>query len=59
MQATFLALAGTAIGAFLIVMFVAEVVVALRRDWQRVGVRIAGSWLAASAILVLTLRLAR
>jgi urease accessory protein len=30
-----------------------------RRPWQRIGVRIAGSWIAASAILVLALRLAR
>ena len=34
----------------------------LRRDpafWQRIGVRVAGSWIAASAILVLALRLAK
>jgi urease accessory protein len=30
-----------------------------RRDWQRIAVRVAGSWIAASAILVLALRLAR
>lgn len=29
------------------------------RSWQRIGLRIAGSWIAASAILVLALRLAR
>jgi urease accessory protein len=29
------------------------------RPWQRIGVRIAGSWIAASAILVLALRLTR
>jgi hypothetical protein len=29
------------------------------RPWQRIGVRIAGSWIAASTILVLVLRLAR
>ena len=29
------------------------------RPWQRIGVRIVGSWIAASAILVLALRLAR
>ena len=27
--------------------------------WQRIGVRVVGSWIAASAILVLALRLAR
>ena len=30
----------------------------LRRDWQRIGARIVGSWIAASAILVLALRVA-
>ena len=29
------------------------------RPWQRVGLRILGSWIAASAVLVLALRLAR
>ena len=31
----------------------------LTRDWQRIGARILGSWIAASAILVLALRLCR
>jgi hypothetical protein len=31
----------------------------LTRDWQRIGARIFGSWIAASAILVLALRLGR
>lgn len=30
----------------------------LERDWQRIGLRIAGSWIAASATLVLALTLA-
>jgi urease accessory protein len=30
-----------------------------RHPWQRIGVRIVGSWIAASAVLVLALRLAR
>jgi urease accessory protein len=59
MQTTFLALVGTVIAAFVIVTFVAEAVRALARDWQRIAVRIAGSWIAASAILVLALGLAR
>ena len=29
----------------------------LNRPWQRLGVRIAGSWIAASALLALTLEL--
>jgi urease accessory protein len=59
MLATFLALTGTAIGAFLATLVLADLTAHLRRDWQRIGVRIAGSWIAASAILVLALRLAR
>jgi len=31
----------------------------LRRDWQRLAVRIIGSWIAASAMLVLAVRLTR
>jgi urease accessory protein len=59
MQTTLLALVGTALGAFLVVVLLADLAAALKRDWQRIGVRIVGSWIAASAILVLALRLAR
>jgi len=59
MTATFLALAGSAVAAFLMVMMMADLTVYWRRDWQRIAIRIAGSWIAASAILVLALRLAR
>jgi urease accessory protein len=59
MQRTFLALVGTMIAAFVLATLVAEATRALTRDWQRIGVRIVGSWIAASAILVLALRLAR
>jgi len=31
----------------------------LCREWQRIGVRILGSWIAASAIMGLALRLTR
>jgi urease accessory protein len=53
------ALLGTAVGAVVLLVVVAEAVMRLRRDWQRIGLRIFSSWIAASAILVLTLRLAR
>jgi len=59
MQTTFLALVGTVIAASIMITLVAEAGRALTRDWQRIGVRIVGSWIAASAILVLALRLAR
>ena len=51
------ALAGTALTATLIVAAVACAAAKLTRDWQRIGVRILGSWAAASALLVLALRL--
>jgi hydrogenase/urease accessory protein HupE len=59
MQRTFLALVGTVLAAVVVIVLIAEIGRALRRDWQRIGVRIVGSWIAASAILVLALRLAR
>jgi len=59
MGMTFLALVGTACGALLIVMLLVELTMNRERDWQRIGVRVVGSWIAASAILVLALRLAR
>jgi hydrogenase/urease accessory protein HupE len=59
MQRTFLALVGTVIAASTTVTVIAEIARTLTRDWQRIGVRIVGSWIAASAILVLALRLAR
>ena len=51
--------AGFAAAAMAIVALVMAIAILERRPWQRIGVRIAGSWIAASAILVLALRLAR
>jgi len=51
-------LIGTGFGAIIVLVVMAEGTAVLRRDWQRIGVRIAGSWMAAAAILVLALRLA-
>jgi len=59
MQTTLIALAGTAIGAHLVLLLVAEVAAGRRRPWQRIGMRILGSWIGASAALVLALELAR
>jgi len=50
---------GTAIAALVTLALVALVASRARRPWQLIGVRIAGSWIAASAILVLALRLAK
>jgi hydrogenase/urease accessory protein HupE len=52
-------LIGTGIGASFAVAVVAAGASRLGRPWQQIGVRILGSWIAASAILVLALRFAR
>ena len=54
-----LMLIGTGFGATIALILIVECAARLKRDWQRVGVRILGSWVAASAILVLALQLAR
>ena len=51
--------AGFAAAAMAIVTLVMAIAMLARRPWQRIGARILGSWIAASAILVLALRLAR
>jgi urease accessory protein len=55
---TWVALAGTGLGAVLILSYVGGIAAGLRQPWQRIGIRVAGSWTAASAILVLALALA-
>lgn len=56
---TILALSGTVVAATLTLGLVAYLASALTRDWQRIGVRILGSWTAASTLLVLALQFAR
>ncbi len=56
---TIVTLCGTAIAATTMVAAAAFASAALPAFWPRIGVRIAGSWIAASAILVLALRLAK
>jgi urease accessory protein len=58
MQAN-LTLLGTALGAVLLLLALLQGTSRLRHHWQRIGARIAGSWIAASAILVLALVLGR
>ena len=50
---------GLAAAALLTLGLVTWTAVNAVRPWQRMGVRIVGSWIAASAILVLALRFAR
>lgn len=52
-----LMLLGTALGACATLTAVVAGASLLRQPWQRLGVRIAGSWIAASALLVLALEL--
>jgi urease accessory protein len=55
------ALAGLSLAVFVVVALGASVVIPLRQPWARVAVRVAGSWIAASGLLMLgwALRAAR
>jgi hydrogenase/urease accessory protein HupE len=44
---------GTAGAVFVVTALVAAMVVALRRPWTRIAARVAGSWIAASGLLLL------
>jgi hypothetical protein len=48
-----------AVAALIVLALVATIAMHAAQPWQRIAVRIVGSWIAASAILVLALRLAR
>jgi urease accessory protein len=50
-------LGGTAVGACAMLVVVAAIAGHTNADWQRLGLRILGSWIAASAILVLAVQL--
>jgi urease accessory protein len=50
---------GTYLSAFLCVMLITIAVESLRRTWMRIGIRVIGSWLTASALLVLALTFAK
>jgi urease accessory protein len=56
---TVITLCGTALSATALIAVAAFLSATLPAFWQRIGVRVAGSWIAASAILVLALRLAK
>jgi hydrogenase/urease accessory protein HupE len=58
-QAANAALVGTAAGAVVLVGLIAAITARLGRGWPGIGVRVLGSWVTASAILALALRLAR
>ena len=46
-------LAGLAATVFVVVAVFASLVIPLRRPWARIAVRVAGSWIAASGLLLL------
>ena len=48
-----LGLAGIATGVFVLVALGAAFVVSLRKPWTRIAVRVAGSWIAATGLLML------
>ncbi|TXS95546.1 hypothetical protein FV139_06595 [Parahaliea maris] len=56
-QQTFAALLGCWVGAAIALIVIAGLVELLRRPWQRIGIRIVGSWSCASTLLVLALAL--
>lgn len=47
---------GTFCGATILFAAAIEIAARLRRNWQQIGLRIIGSWIAASAVLVLALQ---
>ena len=53
-----LMLIGTGLGGTVLLIVVTEAAARLTRHWQHIAVRVLGSWIAASAVLVLALRLA-
>jgi urease accessory protein len=53
-----LTLIGTGLGAAIALGLVVAGVARMARDWQRIGVRVLGSWTAASALLAIAVRVA-
>jgi urease accessory protein len=52
---TALAVAGLCVGVGLVSLVVAGIGPTLQKAWQRIGIRIAGSWIAATSVLALAL----
>jgi len=48
----FRGLLGTAVSAFVVVALAAALAVSLKREWTRIAVRVAGSWIAAIGLLM-------
>lgn len=54
-----LTLFGTAASAAAVPVILSAAIARLRRNWQHIGIRVAASWIAASAVLVLAMRFLR
>jgi len=52
-------LIGTGLGASIALGLVVEGAARMGRDWQQIGVRVLGSWTAASALLAIAVRFAK
>ena len=58
-RATLIVLAGVGVGVHLLLLNVVALTSYAKKPWLRVGVRVLGSWSAASALMVLALALRR
>jgi urease accessory protein len=58
-QEAVVTLIGTGVGASIALGLVVEGAARMARDWQLIGVRVLGSWTAASALLAIAVRFAR
>jgi urease accessory protein len=54
-----LSFAGSAVGAMVAALIATGIAATREVEWQRIGLRVTGSWIAAGAIMVLALRFAR
>jgi hypothetical protein len=59
LQEAVVMLIGTALGALIGLGLVIECAARMARDWQLIGVRVLGSWTAASALLAIAVRFAK
>jgi urease accessory protein len=58
LQEAIFMLIGTGLGATIALALVSAVAARMARDWQQIGVRVLGSWTAASALLAIAVRFA-
>jgi urease accessory protein len=57
-QGAIVTLIGTGLGATIVLALVIAGCARMARDWQQIGVRVLGSWTAASALLAIAVRFA-